>query len=143
MRKLPSNLIITPDQWSQMVADVVARSGEEACGLIIGAGSHATVIVPITNVYHDPFRFRMEPEEELKAFLSAEGTGEEIIAVYHSHPFGIDHPSATDVNELTFPGVIYLIWFQANNQWTCRAYLMENETIPSEVPVVISTNVKR
>ena len=58
----------------------------------------------------------MDPEEELKAFISVEEKGWDILAVYHSHPHGIDHPSATDIDELTFPGIIYLIWYQNANR---------------------------
>jgi proteasome lid subunit RPN8/RPN11 len=79
----------------------------------------------------------MDPEEELKAFISVEEKGWEILAVYHSHPHGIDRPSASDFDQLTFPGIVYLIWYQNANEWRCRGYLMRAVLDSLEVPVVI------
>ncbi len=82
----------------------------------------------------------MDPEEQLKAFLLVEDKGWDILAIYHSHPHGIDKPSATDYDELTFPGIIYLIWYQDAIKWHCRGYLMQPQAGTGEVPVIISTN---
>ncbi|OGN91158.1 MAG: hypothetical protein A2Y88_10035 [Chloroflexi bacterium RBG_13_48_10] len=139
MSTLPPGLYLTRQQWAQMEADVASKAPEEACGFVVGAGPHTKLIIPVTNILHDAFRFRMDPEEELKAFLLAEEMGWDITAVYHSHPNGISAPSITDYHELTFPGIIYLIWFQDPTQWRCRGYIMETHAGAGEVPVIIST----
>jgi [CysO sulfur-carrier protein]-S-L-cysteine hydrolase len=143
MKTISPGLFLTPDLWAQMEADVSARLTEEACGFVIGKKDTPKRIIPVTNVLHDPYRFRMDPQEELKAFLLVEDSGEEILAIYHSHPHGIDHPSPTDIEELTFPGLIYLIWYQAADKWNCRAYRMEVNSPPAEVAVMVSTNIDR
>ncbi len=120
-----------------MEADVITRSPEEACGLVAGKGDKSRLIIPVTNILHDAFKFRLDPNEELKAFLFVEDKGWDILAVYHSHPHGIDHPSPTDIDELTFPGIIYLIWYQNAADWTCRGYLMQGRSQVSEVPVIV------
>ncbi len=140
MNTLASGIVLTPEHWALMEADVSARASEEACGMIAGEGNHSSLVIPITNELHDLFRFRMNPTEELKAFLLAEEKGWEILAIYHSHPHGIQRPSPTDFAELTFPGVIYLIWYQVGDSWQCRGYLMQSQAGAGEVPVIISTN---
>lgn len=120
-----------------MEEDVNERSPEEACGLVAGVVDQSRLIFPITNILHDAYRFRLDPDEELKAFMEIEDKGWDILAIYHSHPRGIDHPSSTDINELTFPDIIYLIWYQTNNRWACRGYLMQRGSQVSEVPVII------
>ena len=140
LKSLASGISISHSQWSEMKDHVASRAPEEACGLVAGVGNQARVIFPITNVLHDRFRFRMAPDEQLNAFLKAEEEGLDIIAIYHSHPHGIDHPSASDSAELSFPGVIYLIWYQSGGQWQCCAYLMQAEEKPEEVAILISTN---
>jgi proteasome lid subunit RPN8/RPN11 len=140
MNAMPYRLYLTPVQWARMEADVAAKVPEEACGLVVGKENHTKLIIPITNILHDAYRFRMDPEEQLKAFLLAEEKGWDILAVYHSHPHGINSPSVTDYNELTFPGIIYLIWYQDANRWHCRGYIMQAQTGTGEVPVIISTN---
>jgi len=120
-----------------MEADVISRAGEEACGFVLGEGNASRMVIPVTNIYHDPFKFRMEPKEELRAFVLAEEKGWEILAIYHSHPHGISKPSSSDFDELTLPGTIYLIWYQAAGQWKCRGYLMQAQSGADEVTISI------
>lgn len=138
MSSLSKGIFLQPNHWAQMEADISAKEPEEACGLIAGEGNHARLVIPVTNMLHSPNRFRMDPKEELDAFLMAEKDGLEILAIYHSHPQGIDKPSITDLEEVTFLGIVYLIWYQRANQWQCRGYLMDSSREYIEVPVVIS-----
>ncbi len=123
-----------------MEADVIVKSPEEACGFVAGEGNQSKLIIPITNMLHDAFRFRMDPEEELNGFITAEGKGLDILAVYHSHPTGLDRPSPTDLDQLTFPGIIYLIWYRNASDWSCRGYLMEVGSDGIEIPVIITAD---
>jgi proteasome lid subunit RPN8/RPN11 len=132
-----NGIFIKPDHWAQMEADVESKAPEEACGIVIGNYGHSRFIIPVTNILHSQSRFRMEPQEQLEAFLLADEKRMEILAIYHSHPQGIDKPSITDHEELTFPGIIYLIWFIDSNKWRCRGYLM-NPIESIEVPVTIA-----
>jgi proteasome lid subunit RPN8/RPN11 len=138
MKALLSGLYLTRVHWTQMEADVIAKAPEEACGIVAGEGNTSRIVISITNILHNPTRFRMDPSEQLNAFLLVEEKGWDILAIYHSHPQGINAPSATDYEELTFPGIIYLIWYQEENQWKCRGYLMQSKTGAGEVPVIKS-----
>ena len=138
MNTASPGITLTLDQWTQMEADVAAKAPEEACGFVIGDQHRARLIIPVTNMLHDAFCFRMDPEEQLKAFLLAEEKGWDILAVYHSHSHGISRPSVTDYDELTFPGIIYLIWYQDDRKWQCRGYIMVEQAGTGEVPVILS-----
>ena len=138
MNALSSGIILAPEHWAEMEADVSFRSAEEACGFVGGEGNCARLVIPITNILHDPHRFRMDPQEELNAFQSIEQKGWDVLAIYHSHPHGIHRPSPTDYTELTFSGIIYLIWFQDAKDWHCRGYLMTSQADAAEVPVIIT-----
>jgi proteasome lid subunit RPN8/RPN11 len=70
-----TGIVISPGDWALMEADVSAKSPEEACGLVGGEANRARVIIPITNILHDSYRFRMDPEEELNAFMAIEQIG--------------------------------------------------------------------
>ncbi|HEX9090878.1 MAG TPA: M67 family metallopeptidase [Anaerolineales bacterium] len=138
MNQLSNCLYLHPSHWADMEAHVSAKAPEEACGIVAGKGNYSHLVIPVTNMLHSPFRFRMEPREELEAFLLAEEKGLEILAIYHSHPQGINKPSVTDLEEVTFLGIIYLIWYMQANKWECRGYLMKSPTEYNEVPVIIS-----
>jgi proteasome lid subunit RPN8/RPN11 len=138
MNGLSSGLYLRGDHWAQMEADVSTKAPEEACGMVAGIGNQATIVIPVTNILHDPFRFRMDPQEQIRAFLMVDEKGWEILAVYHSHPKGISKPSETDFEELSFPGIIYLIWYHRDKKWNCRGFLMQSKDTAGEVPVIVS-----
>jgi proteasome lid subunit RPN8/RPN11 len=131
-------IYMSTEHLAQMEADVSTRAPEEACGIVIGQGNRSRIVVPITNILHSPYRFRMEPKEQLNAFLLAEEQKLDILAAYHSHPQGIQKPSVTDFEELTYPGIIYLIWFRDAKKWNCRGYIMNRAMDAVEVSVIIS-----
>ena len=140
MNSLLKGLYLNISHWKQMEDDVKAKAPEEACGIILGEGNHSQMVIPITNILHSPTQFRMEPKEQLEAFLLAEEKNLEILAIYHSHPQGIDKPSLTDLDELTYPEIIYLIWYSIDSEWCCRGYLMSHQRQAIEMPVIISEN---
>jgi proteasome lid subunit RPN8/RPN11 len=105
-----------------MQLHVKERSPEEACGLLAGLGDEVQAVYPVTNALHSPVRFRMEPAEQLKAFLEIEERGLELVGIYHSHPNGPDMPSPTDVKEAYYPEVVYVIVIRDGGGWRCRGY---------------------
>jgi proteasome lid subunit RPN8/RPN11 len=68
----------------------------------------------------------MEPEEQVRIFLSLEKLGWDLLAIYHSHPSGPDHPSSTDLAEAAYPESVYLIWFPQESEWACRGFLIQD-----------------
>ena len=122
-----------------MRADVRERAPEEACGLIAGRDNAAREVIPVTNALHSPVRYRMDPQEQLAAFNRIEELDLEIIAIYHSHPGGPDHPSPTDVAEAFYPEAVYLIWFRSEQDWDCRGFTISEEKV-EEVPIYIAAD---
>lgn len=138
MNSMLRGLTLNKSHWLQMEDDVKGRAPEEACGIILGVENQSRIVIPITNILHSPSRFRMEPQEQLDAFLLAEEMNLEILAIYHSHPQGIDKPSMTDFKELTYPDIFNLIWYSRDDLWNCRGYLMTHPKQAIEVLVSIS-----
>ncbi|NPV66825.1 MAG: M67 family metallopeptidase [Anaerolineae bacterium] len=93
-----------------MIAHARQVYPDEACGLIGGIGTEGRMIWPIHNVADDPMvRFRMAPDEQVRALAAFEGRGWELIAIYHSHPTGPPRPSDTDIAEAQYPAAFYII----------------------------------
>jgi proteasome lid subunit RPN8/RPN11 len=113
-------MILYPELIAQITAHASACLPEEACGLIGGTADKALVAQPITNELHSPVRFRMDPAEQLQAFLQFESQGLDLLAIYHSHPNGPPHPSPTDIEEFLYPGVLYLILSPGPPGWQVR-----------------------
>lgn len=120
-----------------MRSDVSKRAPEEACGLVAGLGDSSTAVFPITNLLHGQVRYRMDQQEQLAALQWIDDHGWSLLAIYHSHPKGPPGPSRSDIAEITYPGVIYLIWSRWQKEWHCRGFIIQGNEV-TEVPVLIS-----
>ncbi|KAA3629633.1 MAG: hypothetical protein DWQ09_05175 [Proteobacteria bacterium] len=82
----------------------------EVCGLIGGIKGVPTSLYPVTNVATDPrTRYEMDPREQITAQCAMRERGEELWAIYHSHPESPAVPSAEDIKRLSYPDALYLI----------------------------------
>lgn len=114
-------LTLSGAHYQAMLADVRQRT-EEACGIIAGIEGRSRGLFVVPNELHSQTRFRMLAEEQIAAFLEMERLGWDMLAIYHSHPAGPDHPSETDLAEHAYPGVYSVIWYPEGDGWACRAY---------------------
>lgn len=87
-----------------------ARPQHEICGIVAARGGEPVRLHPIPNVAPDPRdRYRMDPAALVQAIYAIESAGEEVFAIYHSHPQSPAEPSAIDIAEATWPTALYLI----------------------------------
>ena len=49
------------------------------------------------NAEQSPVAYRLDPEEQYHVFMEMEAAGQEIVAIYHSHPRSPAYPSPRDV----------------------------------------------
>ena len=105
----------------------------EACGLVAGTENRAVAFLPVSNELQSPSAFRMDPQEQLNAFLWMEKQHLDLLAIFHSHPQGPQTPSTTDIAEFFYPGVTSLIWTPVS----LRAFDITREGY-TEVPVALN-----
>ncbi|MBE0696698.1 MAG: M67 family metallopeptidase [Anaerolineaceae bacterium] len=121
-------LIIPDKNWHEMVHHIQSCLPEESCGLAGGLFLNETarisLILPVVNQLHSPVRFRMDPAGQLNAMHTIEEHGLELVAIFHSHPNGPEIPSATDLHEFYYPGVLSLILspLVVVQDWCIRAF---------------------
>ena len=51
----------------------------------------------------------MEPKQQVAAMKTMRESGEELFAIYHSHPNAPAIPSARDIEQAAYPDAYYLI----------------------------------
>ena len=101
---------ITQEMLSQLIDDAKAGYPLEVCGLIAGVDGRALDLWPLRNVDPTPrVRYALDPYEQRTAFETIEGRGWELLGIYHSHPGGPPHPSASDIAESFYPEAVYVI----------------------------------
>lgn len=82
----------------------------EVCGLIAARDGIPEAVYPIANVADLPQSlFAMEPAAQIEAMRQMRLSGEDLFAIYHSHPHAPAEPSRRDLAEAAYPEALYLI----------------------------------
>jgi len=117
-----------------LVAHALASAPEEACGLIAGRGGAPTRVIRCANVHETPTtRYLIDPREQLRAFRTMDERGEELVAIYHSHPASQPYPSPTDRAEAHYPDAIYVLLSLRTADPEVRAFRIDADGAVREV----------
>lgn len=95
-----------------MIAHAREAAPAECCGLVGGfSATVAASLYPLRNVTAEPaVRYEAAPEDLFAAQRQMRERGEELLAIYHSHPRADDpSPSETDIRQAFYPSATYLI----------------------------------
>ena len=131
-----TELQIPPEQWLVMCSLAETCLPEEVCGLLAGSGNRVSIAIPVTNQLHSPYRYRMDPEQQLQAFLKIDDLDLELLGIYHSHPQGPIRPSETDIAEANYPYAVYIILCPSSTGWEQRGYSIRNGEV-NEVAILV------
>jgi proteasome lid subunit RPN8/RPN11 len=124
-------LKLNPSCYDQIIAHAREAAPHECCGLVGGSSDgQAQSIYRTRNIAADPFvAYEAAPEDLFAAQRLMRQRGEELLAIYHSHPRSSDpRPSATDVRLAYYPAAVYLIVGFRKSEPCVRAFrLIERE----------------
>ena len=86
-----------------VIEAIVAHAREdlpdECCGLIGGKDGVATSVYRARNAFESPLRYDVHPTDLFQILeRRMPEAGEELLAIYHSHPSSEAYPSQTDIN---------------------------------------------
>lgn len=82
----------------------------EVCGLIGSKNGRPSSCYPVKNTAEQPQqRFQLDAVQQISAMAKMRDLGEELFAIYHSHPTAPATPSITDLELATYPEALYLI----------------------------------
>lgn len=113
-----------------------ARAGlpNESCGIIAAAqvaedGGIASRFLPMTNTAASPFRYLIDPEEQLRVMLAIDDADEVVWGIFHSHVASPPEPSMTDVGLAAYPDALYLIGSLASEPPVIRAWSIRDGAV--------------
>lgn len=90
---------IDPSLLEEIVAHARADLPNECCGMVGGADGVARTVYPARNAFASPLRFDVHPQDLFEIIeRRIPAAGEELLAIYHSHPASEAYPSQTDIN---------------------------------------------
>ena len=98
----------------EMFEHALGEAPDEACGILAGDRSWASGGAPIRfyptkNVDRSPYRYRIDPEEQLRVMLEIDDRDEVVWGIFHSHTHTAAEPSPTDRRLAFYAGTLYLI----------------------------------
>ena len=108
-----------------MIAHARETAPEECCGLIGGISeTRAVTLYRLRNVTpHPESAYEAAPEDLFTAQRQMRERGEDLLAIYHSHPRASEpSPSETDVRLAYYPTAKYLIIGLAGSEAVIKAF---------------------
>lgn len=86
----------------------------EGCGVLVADrvaedGGVPKRFVGMQNVAASPFRYLMDPDEQLRVLLEIDDADEVVWAIVHSHVASPPAPSSTDVGLAAYPDALYVL----------------------------------
>lgn len=86
----------------------------EGCGLLVAdrIAAHGGVpsrFVGMRNAAASPYRYLMDPQEQLRVLLELDDADEVVWAIVHSHVASPARPSPTDVGLASYPEALYVL----------------------------------
>ena len=128
---------MTAQAYRDMVGHCIKEKPLEACGLLSGRDGIAARCWRIRNAEQSPIAFTMDGEELTRALCDMENLGEQLLAMYHSHPSGSSYPSPFDVEHAVFP-CSYLIISLRRMRPRVRSFRLAEGTIREEQILLVS-----
>ena len=122
------NIHLSRAQFDEIIAHAREASPQECCGLIGGLiEGKAQTVYRARNVAGDPLTsYEAAPEDLFAAQRAMRERGEQLVAIYHSHPRSADpQPSSTDVRLAYYPSAVYLIVGLGDREPCLRAFRID------------------
>jgi proteasome lid subunit RPN8/RPN11 len=121
-----------------------AREGapNEACGLLAATrtaedGGVPSRFLPMKNAAASPYRYLMDPDEQLRVMLDIDDREQVIWGIFHSHVASKPEPSVTDIGLAFYPEALYLICSLAGAMPEVRAWAIQDGRVGEVVLEVV------
>jgi proteasome lid subunit RPN8/RPN11 len=99
-----TGLSLSAGMARRLLAHARRELPNESCALLGGDSAIGRVrtAYPARNVLASPYRYEVDPRDLVRIVHAIERRGDDLVAIFHSHPAGPAVPSATDVREARF-----------------------------------------
>ena len=99
---------------NQILEQAQQSPNKEICGLLSSRNENNSKqpvnCYPVANTSPEPnHRYLMDPRQQINTFRKMRQRGEELFAIYHSHPESPASPSVEDLQQATYPEALHII----------------------------------
>jgi proteasome lid subunit RPN8/RPN11 len=130
-------MLMSAELRDELIAHARDDAPNECCGMIAARDGRFTAHFRARNEFESPMRFQIDSRDQIRITNEIESRGEEIGAIFHSHPGSEARPSQTDVNLAGWwPGVLWVICSLAADDPELRAFRIDGAAV-EEVELVV------
>jgi len=104
-----TNLTLAPGLTEEIIRHARTGLPHEACALLAGHGNLAERFIPMVNTLASETEYEMDPAQLAATFRELRVSGEDLVAIVHSHPRGLAQPSPRDLERAWYPEAVYII----------------------------------
>lgn len=90
MISVPSNFV------DEMIEHAVQENPNECCGILAGKDGLISALYRVRNSTPSPYRYVMDPKDQMNVMKKSDELGLDLMAFYHSHTHSPAYPSETD-----------------------------------------------
>ncbi len=99
---------------SEIMEWLTSALPNEGCGVLVSDrvaedGGLPSRFVGMRNAAESPYRYLMDPDEQLRVLLEIDDADEVVWGIVHSHVASAPYPSPTDIGLAAYPDAIYLL----------------------------------
>jgi proteasome lid subunit RPN8/RPN11 len=87
---VPSNFV------DEMIEHAVQENPNECCGILAGKDGLISALYRVRNSTPSPYRYVMDPKDQMNVMKESDELGLDLMAFYHSHTHSPAYPSETD-----------------------------------------------
>ena len=122
-------LTILSEHIEEIISHIESCLPNEGCGIIAGINQKSKIIYPIKNLLYSPTAFQMDPQQQVNAMLKLHSEGQDLLAIFHSHPKTPSVPSITDIENQHYPHTAQIIFSKNNPQWEYKGFIIKNRLV--------------
>jgi proteasome lid subunit RPN8/RPN11 len=132
------DLTVNPGILDQIIQHARSAYPNEGCGLLVGHRA-AERFIPTKNVSASPTEYEMDPAELIGVLRDLRGTGELLVAIYHSHPHGPAELSRKDIEGAYYPEAAQLVVSLSDQEHpqTAAFRIIDGAAVPVELHVIV------
>ncbi|NIK12266.1 Mov34/MPN/PAD-1 family protein [Alkalibacillus almallahensis] len=122
----PKQLILPLTIYNQIVEDCSNHLPYESCGLVTGLNHRVNKFWPLENELKSSKRYFVSKQSLEAVMNEITQTGEQVLAIYHTHPVTAPVPSYLDLKNHPDPFVYMMIISFKLETPLCKLYSVEN-----------------
>ena len=123
-----------------MVDHALAEDPNECCGILAGKNGSIDKIYRMVNTESSPYRYNLDPQEQMQVDRDISDTGRTMMAIYHSHTHSEAYPSTTDIRLANpwYADIVYVLVSLLNKENPpIRAFRIESgATFEEEIRII-------